>query len=278
MSARVDPAVQAIEVDLCLDAVHRRYGYDFRSYSRPSITRRLNRRAEGEGVSSISALTERLLHDPSTLDRLLLDLSVNVTSMFRDPGFFSSFRRRVVPVLRTYPFVRIWNAGCATGEETFSLAILLEEAGLRERSRIYATDINERVLDVAAAGAFPLRRMRDYTDNYLRSGGTGVFSEYYTVEGERACFRPDLVDNVVFAQHNLVSDMSFNEFHAIICRNVMIYFDRPLQERVLRLFADSLVPFGILGLGQKETIRFSGLATEFSELDAKERLYRRVPA
>jgi chemotaxis protein methyltransferase CheR len=274
----VDPSLQAIEVDLCLEAVQRRYGYDFRSYSRPSITRRLRKRAEGEGVRSITALTERLLHEPAALDRLLVDLSVNVTSMFRDPSFFAAFRTKVVPVLRTYPFVRIWNAGCATGEETYSLAILLEEAGLRDRTRIYATDINERVLDSAAAGAFPLRRMRDYTDNYLKAGGTGVFSEYYTVEEDRACFRPSLVDNVVFAQHNLVSDTSFNEFHAIVCRNVMIYFDRPLQDRVLRLFADSLVPFGILGLGHKETIRFSSLAGDYDELDDKERLYRKVSA
>jgi chemotaxis protein methyltransferase CheR len=274
----VDPALQAIEVDLCLEAVQRRYGYDFRSYSRASITRRLRRRAEGEGLRTITALTERLLHDPTALDRLLLDLSVNVTSMFRDPSFFATFRAKVVPVLRTYPFIRIWNAGCATGEETYSLSILLEEAGLRERSRIYATDINERVLDAAAAGAFPLRRMRDYTDNYLKAGGTEVFSSYYTAEGDKACFRPSLVDNVVFAQHNLVSDGSFNEFHAVVCRNVMIYFDRPLQDRVLRLFADSLVPFGVLGLGQKETIRFSSLAASYEELDGRERLYRKVPA
>lgn len=274
----MDPALQAIEVDLCLEAVHRRYGYDFRSYSRPSITRRLRRRAEGEGVSTISALTERLLHDPACLDRLLHDLSVNVTSMFRDPSFFAAFRSKVVPVLRTYPFLRIWNAGCATGEETYSLAILLEEAGLRERTRIYATDINERVLQSAASGAFPLRRMRDYTDNYLRAGGSGVFSEYYVVEGDRACFRPSLVDNVVFAQHNLVSDTSFNEFHAVVCRNVLIYFDRPLQDRVLGLFTASLVPFGVLGLGQKESTKFSAHAGDYEELVGPERLYRKVGA
>jgi chemotaxis protein methyltransferase CheR len=210
------------------------------------------------------------------MERLLLDLSINVTAMFRDPTFYVSFREQVVPLLRTYPFTRIWVAGCSTGEEVYSLAILLQEEELYARTRIYATDINEIVLEQARAGVFPLDRMREYTDNYIRAGGRRSFSEYYLAKYEGALFDRSLTENVVWAQHNLVQDRSFNEFNVILCRNVMIYFDRSLQNRVHRLFYESLERFGILCLGHKESIRFTEFEDSYEELDPQEKLYRRI--
>jgi chemotaxis protein methyltransferase CheR len=268
--------VEAIELALLLEAINLRYGFDFRQYAPASLKRRVWRRINAEGLTSVSALQERLLREPACMERLLLDLSINVTSMFRDPSFYAAFRASVVPLLRTYPFTRIWIAGCSTGEEVYSLAILLDEEGVYEKSRIYATDINEAVLEHARAGVFPLEKMQDYTQNYQRAGGKRAFSEYYVASYDGARFARPLVENVVFAQHNLVSDQAFNEFHVIVCRNVMIYFDRELQERVIGLFNDSLVTFGVLALGHKETIRFSGHADRFEELDASAKLYRKV--
>ena len=268
--------LEQLEIDLLLEAVYRQYGFDFRSYARGSIRRRLWRRIYAENLNSISGLQERVLHDAGCMDRLLLDLSINVTAMFRDPSFYRAIREKVVPMLRTYPFVRVWNAGCSTGEETYSIAILLAEAGLYERSRVYATDINESVLELARHGRFPLQRMREYTENYIAAGGTRAFSEYYVSEGETARFRPELADNVVFAQHNLVSDGSFNEFHLILCRNVMIYFDRQLQERVHDLFHASLCHLGVLAMGGKESIGVSRHADAYEPVDVHERLYRRI--
>jgi chemotaxis protein methyltransferase CheR len=265
-----------IEIDLLLEAIYRRYGFDFREYAAASLKRRLWRRIHAEGLESVSGLQERVLHDPACMERLLLDLSINVTSMFRDPSFYVAFREKVAPLLRTYPFTRIWNAGCSTGEEVYSLAILLAEEGLYERARIYATDINEAVLERAKAGVFPLDKMRDYTENYIRAGGKAAFSEYYVAAYGGARFSRSLVENVVFAQHNLVSDRSFNEFNAIMCRNVMIYFDRSLQARVHGLFHESLAQFGVLALGHKETIAFSPFESAYEELDAQERIYRKV--
>src|SRR5438034_696165 len=229
-----------------------------------------------EGLESVSALQERILREPAVMERLLLDLSINVTAMFRDPSFYRALREQIVPLLRTYPFTRIWNAGCSTGEEVYSIAILLHEEGLYEQTRIYATDINEAVLERAKAGVFPLDKMRDYTENYIRAGGKAAFSEYYVAAYDGAQFARSLVENVVFAQHNLVSDRSFNEFNVIVCRNVMIYFDRSLQARVHRLFYESLAPLGVLALGHKESIAFSPNAEAFEELDAQEKVYRRV--
>jgi chemotaxis protein methyltransferase CheR len=274
--ARLAADREAVEIDVLLEAVHRVYGFDFREYARPSLRRRLWRRADAEGVTSISGLQERLLHDRACMERLLLDLSINVTAMFRDPTFFLAFRRTVVPILRTYPFIRIWSAGCSTGEETYSLAIVLKEEGLLDRTRIYATDINEAVLAQAKAGVFPLEKMQGYTENYLAAGGTRAFSEYYLAGYEGARFHRDLVDNIVFSRHNLVSDRSFNEFHAIICRNVMIYFDAALQNRVHDLFAESLVRLGVLVLGQKESLSLTSHAADYEALDHPERIYRKV--
>jgi chemotaxis protein methyltransferase CheR len=271
-----DDDLEELEIELLLEGVYRRYGFDFREYAPASLRRRLWRRVYGEHLDTISQLTDLLLHEPAAMERLLLDLSINVTAMFRDPTFYLAFRQKVVPLLRTYPFARIWVAGCSSGEEVYSLAILLSEEGLHDRARIYATDINEHVLQRAKAGVFPLDKMRDYTQNYLRAGGSRSFSEYYVAKYDGALFARSLVDNVVFAQHNLVSDRSFNEFNAILCRNVMIYFDRPLQDRVHALFHESLVVFGILCLGHKESIRFTVHEHDYEEIDAAEKIYRRV--
>jgi len=268
--------VDEIELGLLLEGVYRRYGFDFREYAPASLRRRVWRRAHAEGVSTISALQDRLLHDPACMERLLLDLSINVTAMFRDPTFYVAVREKVVPLLRTYPFTRIWVAGCSTGEEVYSLAILLLEEGVYERARIYATDINESVLDRARAGVFPLDKMREYTDNYLRAGGRSAFSEYYLARYEGALFDRALAKNVVWAQHNLVQDSSFNEFQVVVCRNVLIYFDRRLQNRVHGLFHDSLERFGTLCLGNRESLRFTEYEDRYEELVREARLYRRI--
>jgi len=274
--ARAGDDLERIEVQLLLEAIYRHYGFDFRGYALGSLKRRLWRRAYGEKLETLSALQDRVLHDPAVMERLLLDLSINVTAMFRDPTFFRAFREKVVPALRTYPFLRIWNAGCSTGEETYSLAILLKEEGLYDRTRIYATDINDRVLERAREGRFPLEKMREYTENYLKAGGNDEFSRYYTVEGNEARFTQELCSQVVFAQHNLVSDAPFNEFNVLVCRNVMIYFGKTLQDRVHDLFYDSLETFGILALGHKESIKFTQHEERYEALDVQEKLYRKI--
>ncbi|MDQ1569011.1 MAG: chemotaxis protein methyltransferase CheR [Actinomycetota bacterium] len=268
--------VEALEVDLVLEGIYRGYGLDFRNYARESVRRRLLRRAQGEGVASISALQERVLHDPRCMARLLADLSVNVTSMFRDPAFYQTFRARVVPQLATYPFIRIWSAGCSTGEEAYSIAIVMREAGLYERTRIYATDINGDVLEHARRGEFTIEKMKDYTANYIAAGGSRSFSEYYTAGSDTVRFDPTLADNMVFARHNLVSDRSFNEFNVILCRNVLIYFAPSLQDEVNRLLYESLAIFGVLGLGRRESLKSPGLERRYERLDPVERLYRRT--
>jgi chemotaxis protein methyltransferase CheR len=268
--------LERIEIDLLLEGVYRHYGLDFRGYSLGSLKRRLERRMQDEGTATLSALQDKVLHDPDAMERLLVSLSISVTSMFRDPTFYRAIREKVVPLLRTYPFIRMWNAGCATGEETLSLAIVLEEEGLLDRARIYATDFNPGIVQRARAGEFPLSRMKAYTENYLEAGGSSEFSRYYTADGAVARFSRELMRNIVFAKHNLVSDSSFNEFHGILCRNVLIYFGAALQQRVHTLFHDSLVNFGVLGLGHKETIRFTPLEHCYEPIDPQEKLYRRV--
>ncbi len=268
--------LEAVEIDLLAEGIYEAYGFDFRRYSRPSFRRRIWRRVEAEGLSSISELLARVLHDPPCMQRFLSDLSVNVSAMFRDPAFFRVFRAKVVPLLRTYPFVRIWNAGCSTGEETLSVAIVLKEAGLYDRTRIYATDMSEATVEQARTLTYPINKMREYTANYIEAGGTRSFSEYYAADGERVMFHPSLAENVVFAQHNLVTDRSFNEFHVILCRNVMIYFDRVLQEHVHKLLYDSLTHFGVLGLGGRETIELVSHRDAYVPLDETARLYRKV--
>ncbi len=271
-----EPDLEQLEIELLLEAIYRRYGLDFRQYAQASLKRRLYRRLHAEGLETLSELQNRLLHDPPCMERLLLDLSINVTAMFRDPSFYVAVREKIVPALHTYPFTRIWCAGCSTGEEVYSLAILLHEEGLYEKTRIYATDINEHVLQTAREGVFPLERMKQYTQNYIKGGGTGDFSEYYVAAYDSVRFARSLTENIVFAQHNLAMDRGFNEFNVIVCRNVMIYFDRALQNHVHNLFYDSLDTFGILALGHKESIGFTRLADRYEEIDAGERIYRKV--
>jgi chemotaxis protein methyltransferase CheR len=273
---RYSPELERTEIELLLEGIFRRYGFDFRDYAFASMRRRLWKQIREEGLATVSQLQGLVLHDPHAMERLLMNLSVNVTSMFRDPTFYHAFRSEVVPLLRTYPFIRIWHAGCSTGEEVYSMAILLAEEGVYDRCRIYATDINDSVLAAARTGIFPLEKMQEYTQNYMRAGGTRAFSEYYTAAYGGALFTPMLRERVVFAQHNLVSDGSFSEFNVILCRNVLIYFDRSLQNRVHELFYQSLPVYGLLVVGSKESIRMSPHETRYEVLDAREKIYRKV--
>ncbi|TBL79934.1 CheR family methyltransferase [Paenibacillus thalictri] len=273
-TARED--VEDIEIKLLLEGIYRAYGYDFRDYSMSTIRRRIWHRVRLEGMSSITALLERVLHQPLMMERLFRDFTIHVTEMFRDPSFFLSLRQNVIPWLKTLPFIRIWHAGCSTGEEPFSMAILLHEEGLLDKARIYATDLNDALLKQAMTGTYPLNRMKMYTRNYLHAGGNRPFSEYYAAEDNKARFHSFLSEHIVFAQHNLATDHSFNEFHVIICRNVLIYFNRDLQTRVHKLFYESLGQGGILGLGNRETISFTVCESSYSGMDAAERLYRKV--
>jgi len=267
--------LERLELDLLLEAIHQRYGYDFRGYARASLRRRLWRRFNLEGLRSLSGLQERILHDPAAMERLLGDLSINVTAMFRDPPCHAALRDAVLPLLRTHPFVRVWVAGCSTGEEVVSIAISLREQGLLERALIYATDMDAEALAQARTGAFPVDRIKDYTRNYLDAGGAESFSSYYSVSGNRAVFDPELLADVVFAQHNLATDGSFNEFHLVVCRNVLIYFGRELQDRVLGLFDASMARRGVLALGRKETLHGTAVEGRFDPLVEAERIYRR---
>lgn len=268
--------IEAIEIPLLLEAIFQHYGYDFRDYAQASFKRRIWKRIQEEGLSTVSGLQEKVLHDTDCMDRLLIDMSVNVTDFFRDPGFYLAFRKKVIPMLRTYPFVRIWHAGCSTGEEVYSTAILLQEEGLYDKCKIYATDINNTVLKKAKAGIFALKSMQTFTRNYIQAGGRRAFSEYYTARDHDAIFNSALKKNLVFASHDLVMDTSFNEFNVIICRNVMIYFNRSLQNRVLDLFHNSLCNFGVLGLGSKESLRFSSRENFYDEVDSRWKLYRKI--
>lgn len=267
---------EQIQIELLLEGIYRRYGLDFRDYAYASIRRRVWSRMRAEELTTISAFQDRVLHDQNCMEQLLLALSITVTTMFRDPTFFRAFREKVVPLLRTYPFVNIWHAGCSTGEEVYSMAILLLEENLYSRCRIYATDMNEAVLQQAKEGIFPLANIKEYTQNYQQSGGARCFSEYYSAKYGRAILRPALRENIVFSQHNLATDGSFNEFNVILCRNVMIYFKQSLKDRALRLFHDSLCGFGMLVLGKQESILLSPLADHYEVLDDREKLYRRV--
>lgn len=268
--------LEDIEIQLLLEGVYRYWGHDFRHYALSSLKRRIHHFIKKEGCTSVSDLQARVLHDRECLERFLLSLTVNVTSMFRDPSFYLALRKEVIPLLRTYPFIRIWHAGCSTGEEVYSMAILLKEEKLYQRCRIYATDFNERVLQKAKSGIFPLKLIQDYTQLYLKAGGNKSFSDYYTSGDDSAILSRSLQENIIFAQHNLATDSSFNEFHIIICRNVLIYFNQTLQKRVHDLFYHSLCPFGILGLGRQESVRFTEHEKQYQELVKGEKLYRRL--
>jgi len=265
-----------LETELFLEAIYRHYGHDFREYAPASLKRRIAIAMREEQVSTISGLQEKLLHVPAAMDRFLLTVSINVTSLFRDPEFFLTLRTKVLPILGTYPFLRIWHAGCSTGEEVYSLAILLQEEGLYDRCRIYATDMNALVLKQARAGIFPVSTLQQGAANYARSGGVKSLSEYYTSLDGEAIFRASLRENILFSQHNLAMEGSFNEFHLILCRNVMIYFTKPLQQRVHQLLYESLSMFGILGIGSKETLQFTPHEKDYEQLGVGSKLYRRI--
>ena len=267
---------EQIEIELLLEGIWQKYGYDFRDYAFASIRRRIWKRAHDEGLSTISALQEKVLHNPSCIERLLNDFSVSVSDFFRDPGFYLALREKILPLLRTYPFVRIWHAGCSKGEEVYSLAILLLEEGLYEKCRIYATDFNVNDLEKAKSGIYSIKRMKQFTQNYIKSGGKTDFSKYYTARHDNAIFIAQLKKNILFTQHNLVTDKSFNEFNLILCRNVMIYFNRDLQSKTHGLIYESLSQWGVLGLGEKESIKFTPFEDSYDILDEKQKLFRKI--
>ncbi|MCR5876602.1 protein-glutamate O-methyltransferase CheR [Phenylobacterium sp. J426] len=268
-------SVEDLEIQLLLEALFGRYHYDFRNYARASIKRRITQARQNLGFASVSALQASLLHDPATLAALLGYLTVQVSEMFRDPSYFRALREKVLPHLRTYPSLKVWVAGCSHGEELYSLAVLFREEGLHERTLFYATDINPEALRAAEAGVYPLDRMRKFTENHQKSGAKTSLSDYYVADYGRAIFDKTLRSQVVFSDHSLATDAVFAEMHLISCRNVLIYFDRPLQDRVLGLFRDSLARQGFLGLGAKESLRFSSHAEAFAEFVRDEKIYRR---
>ncbi len=271
----VEKQVTDNEVELLLADLVELYGYDFSEYSKASLKRRINRLFSLDRFPSFAEFRFRLKNDSSYLKRFVEEITVNVTEMFRDPSFFKVLHQEVFPILATYPLIRIWHAGCATGEEVFSTAILLQEANLLHKSILYATDLNPGVLHIASQGIFSLQHMKQYSENYIEAGGKNEFSHYYSAKYNRAIFNKDLSSKMVFSTHNLVSDRSFNEFQLIMCRNVMIYFDNDLQNRVLTLFDKSLNQLGFLALGTKETIRFSPIASQYKVFSAKEKIWRK---
>ncbi|KEZ18036.1 Chemotaxis protein CheR [Sphingobium yanoikuyae] len=271
-------AVEDIEIALLLEAIYQRYHYDFRHYARASIKRRVLQARTQLGFASVSAMQDRLLHDPATLPRLLNYLTVQVSEMFRDPSYFRALREKVIPHLKTYPSLKVWVAGCSNGEELYSLSILFREEGLDQRTLFYATDINPQALKAAEAGVYPLSEIRKFTENHQKSGARTSLSDYYTADYGRAVFDKSLRSQVVFSDHSLVTDAVFAEMHLISCRNVLIYFDRPLQDRALGLFRGSLARKGFLGLGSKESLRFSVHADGFSDYVLEEKIYQRRDA
>ena len=262
--------IEKIEIELLLEAIYRQYGYDFRNYSFSSIKRRIMFSLHEAKAHSISEFQGKVLYEPLLMKKLVRNISINVTEMFRDPQFFLSFRENVVPQIRNNSSINLWIAGCSSGEEVYSLAILLLEEKLYEKSTIFATDMNEDIIEAAKKGIVPLLNMKKYTKNYIEAGGQTEFSKYYTVNGDYAILDPLLKKNVTFALHNLVTDHSFNEFDVIFCRNVLIYFNKKLKTRVLQLFCDSLKNDGFLGLGYQETLTTTPV---FIDFDTENKLY-----
>ncbi|HTP10074.1 MAG TPA: protein-glutamate O-methyltransferase CheR [Anaerolineae bacterium] len=267
--------IEEIETNLFLEAIFQRYGYDFRHYARASVKRRVQRLLEISGCTQISEMIPRLLHDEDFSQTAIQGFSIAVTEMFRDPDFYRAFRQQVVPYLKTYPYIRVWHAGCAMGEEVYSLAIVLQEEGLYERSTIFATDFNDAVLDKAREGIYTLKDMRQYSLNYLSAGGTRSFADYYHAKYELAIMDPSLKRRITFASHNLATDGVFSELQVIFCRNVLIYFDKDLQKRVLGLFAASLAPGGFLCLGSKESLQYSDMIDQFKTIDERASIYQK---
>lgn len=275
MQALTEEDIEKIEINLFLEALYQRYGYDFRNYARASVRRRVRHLLITSGAKNITALTSRLLYEEDFARQTILEFSIAVTEMFRDPGFYASVRKNVIPYLSTYPFLKIWHAGCASGEEVYSLAILLQEEGLYERSTIFATDFNEVVLEKAREGIYPLKDIRQYVANYQQAGGKKPFTDYFHAQYDSAIIDRSLKRKITFASHNLVTDGVFGEMHLIFCRNVLIYFDRALQDRVLNVFNQSLDRAGFLCLGNKESLEFSAVASQFKVVDRSEKIYQK---
>lgn len=269
-------SVEDLEIHLLLEALYQRYHYDFRHYAKASIKRRLLQARSQLGYASFSALQNALLHDPAVLARLLNYLTVQVSEMFRDPSYFKALREKVIPHLRTYPSLKVWVAGCSHGEELYSLSILFREEGLEQRTIFYATDINPDALNAAEGAIYSLDRIKRFTENHQKTGARLSLSEYYTADYGRAAFDKSLRERVVFSDHSLVTDAVFAEMHLISCRNVLIYFDRKLQDRAIGLFKDSLARKGFLGLGSKESLRFSQHAGEFGDFVREDKIYQRL--
>jgi len=267
--------IEEIEINLLLEAIFQRYGYDFRSYARASIDRRIRQFLPSTRCDSLSGMIPRALRDQAFSTALIQYFSISVTEMFRDPSVYLALRKIVVPLLRTYPHVKLWHAGCATGEEVYSMAILLKEEGLGEKCTLFGTDVNDSALAQAKDGIYPADRMQEFTRNYQQAGGRASFAEYYHANYESAVMDPALKRRVTFANHNLVTDQVFGEMHLIFCRNVLIYFNKELQNRALRLFTDSLVRGGFLCLGNKENLQFTAVADEYEVVDDKARIYRK---
>lgn len=263
------------QLETLIDEAFEYYGFDFSGYSRASLKRRVDRLYQMDGFTDFGQFLSKMRTDEQYFNRMVEEITVNVTEMFRDPQFYKVIRNDILPQLATRPFIRIWHAGCATGEEVYSLAILLKEANLLQKSLLYATDINQRVLETAKKGVFPLRLIKQYSENYMVSGGKNDFSDYYTANYGLAKFSDELSQRMVFSMHNLVSDRSFNEFDLIMCRNVMIYFDKPLQDKVLDLFDNSLSRLGYLVLGTKETMKFSSIQKKYEQFN-REKIWKKI--
>ncbi|MCD4709072.1 MAG: protein-glutamate O-methyltransferase CheR [Candidatus Sabulitectum sp.] len=278
MSLRAENAEisnENLEINLLIEAVRKKYGYDFSGYSRASLKRRIKKTLNESYSTSISGMIHRIIYEKEFFDRLLLDLSVNVTEMFRDPLFFKAIKEEVLPVLAKQSSIKIWHAGCSTGEEVYSMAILLKEADIYNKSQIFATDFNEVVLSKARQGIFPIGNLRESTRNYQKSGGTGAFTDWYTAKYDFAMIKSTLRKNILFADHNLVTDGVFSEVDLVICRNVLIYFERSLQNRVFRLFSDSISTGGFLAIGSKESIHFSNITDEFEQFSPAHKIFRK---
>ncbi|MGZ3690625.1 MAG: CheR family methyltransferase [Pseudobdellovibrio sp.] len=269
-------SLEDAEVKNFLESIFNQYGYDFREYSPASMLRRIGNAQSVLGFKSIAELQEHVLKDPEIFNKFLTQLTVNVTEMFRDPHVFARIRELVIPVLRTYPSIRIWHAGCSTGEEVYSMAILLKEAGLYEKSFLYATDINSSVLDKAKAAIYPAEQIQLSTANYQKAGGVESFANYYTVKNDYLTIDESLKKNILFSPHNLAVDQVFSEVHVVFCRNVLIYFSKALQDRVLSLCHESLIHHGFLILGTKETTEFTSIDGGFEKIDRQMRIYRKL--
>jgi chemotaxis protein methyltransferase CheR len=269
-------ALEDTEVDLLLEGIHRLFGYDFRQYARSTVKRRLTEIMAQQSLGNVSELQGKLLRNSELLNAVVAALSIQVSSLFRDDKFYLAFRRKAIPILRTYPSIRIWHAGCATGEEVYSLAILLTEEGLFNKCQVYATDLNIAALETASRGVYPVANLTKSENSYGATGGSGSLRDYFQIVGNEARVLSNLTDRITFFEHNLVTDASFNEFHVILCRNVLIYFSKPLQDRVHNLLYESLVRLGILGLGSNETLHLTPKEKHFRALDEAGRLYRRI--